>query len=1388
MSAKATTATPQSTAKTPAAATPAASAAETQAAERSLGNRGLGQLRNSVQISRPNDADEREADRVAAQVMARTFDGEVTQRPMRLQRKCKSCEDEEPRIRRKAAAEPAPRASLQSRLDGSRDRGRPLSGDVLNSMGSAFGADLSRVRIHTGDYAAGLSEELGAQAFTYGPDIYFNRGKFDPGSMAGRHLLAHELTHTLQQDGMIRLKPQCLMTDWFEEIDKQIGGKRWGTTKEEKEEVRKRVRGLPDANKLKVREMIDECIREGAALRNEMAEGAVWRDKAKLPAHRKKVQDLCDTGVKNIRDFRRKAGSTVLQERGDELDKREQLLLILKQAMNDDKIVATDLETIGIDGNDSASVGIIKQLSEAPRKIRVEEIDLFIYLFSLAVSHGFGGHALGMEGWSIYSNYFSFMPSDLRTDKDKPDATAAPGGGISPNTQPTPPAGGAPTTTPPATGTTSPPPAPDSTLSPPDPEELAKIREFLHLLEKADLPGEHADMEALAKLLKDLSKEDLEAFKEFYKEYVVKHDEEKEGALTVEKALEKFLAMSELDRETLRTNRALKEKDETAPGPTAERIKLCEDKTDEAQQSFEELNKQLEKVQNMPGGDAGRKGEFAPLDGSVLAFLDEMSLLDGLIDGASRKSTDIADAAAGFWSELDRFRNNLITEMQWLAAQIAIETAAGVLLSYISLGTAAPAIIIRIGLLVKRLNNLRKLIQRAQRIIAIFDTFTEIIDAVGAAGQAYETFNREFDDGLRRLKVMQQRMDSLAGDENLDEEYEQLQEELMEKIQAQLDGNLGDLLQHFFIPPDTSEDELLMILTDIPAGIDSLKRVYERYQRGKGKASAGEFAQTLYVMATEAGFKLYPLVGFLTAKAGEALNSFNAELEGKSTADRMAAGLDRLVTKSRSHRGKSAADRKSGIRGLFEKIRPKRYDYNETDIKAVLKKGEEWMNTEFDKMNKDADNTESFNGFWTKALFRFTVRNKVKELNAVRSTFGDVRATLKGKKKDAANPEMRVTPPKFKVKWSSMFSRDKNFYFYLTLNPTSGKIPKTLAKPLSYTSFKGKGIPFTSKNPKKKDALHDWLDEEGYVITPNVKSRDFVRHSSRGVGPYGKAWYLQVDHDESTPRIKQDQKLTVTQRYIPDFYGRLVSDDKDLPEGYVLYASGDSEGIRARKGAALLLKKFPLGLDADGKIVGEDKKYPIVETKTEKKEETFENIVNPESMADKMFEADKVTPNPEYNVKEQPYEWWRKHIRRQGELQQRPVYKHYILGNVKYARSVGDLLGSRYLPELKYGDDRGHLIAKRFGGSDDYDNLIPMKSALNRGNQAGSWYRMEGDMAKEFRRGRKKVEVKINIEYPSPKSRRPHRFHGTFDVLKYDTSAKTWQKESSGSLPKGLKQ
>jgi hypothetical protein len=79
------------------------------------------------------------------------------------------------------------------------DKGEPLAESLRKLMESRFGRDLSDVRIHNDDSASASAEALNANAYTSGRDIYFAAGKYAPQTAEGQHLLAHELTHTVQQ-------------------------------------------------------------------------------------------------------------------------------------------------------------------------------------------------------------------------------------------------------------------------------------------------------------------------------------------------------------------------------------------------------------------------------------------------------------------------------------------------------------------------------------------------------------------------------------------------------------------------------------------------------------------------------------------------------------------------------------------------------------------------------------------------------------------------------------------------------------------------------------------------------------------------------------------------------------------------------------------------------------------------------------------------------------------------------------------------------------------------------------------------------------------------------------------------------------------------------------
>ncbi len=101
------------------------------------------------------------------------------------------------------ARQPAPAASDVPAVvhDVLRAPGQPLADAVREPMEERFGRDFGSVRVHTDTRAAESAAVVRARAYTAGPHIVFNAGRYQPGSAAGRRLLAHELTHVVQQGG-----------------------------------------------------------------------------------------------------------------------------------------------------------------------------------------------------------------------------------------------------------------------------------------------------------------------------------------------------------------------------------------------------------------------------------------------------------------------------------------------------------------------------------------------------------------------------------------------------------------------------------------------------------------------------------------------------------------------------------------------------------------------------------------------------------------------------------------------------------------------------------------------------------------------------------------------------------------------------------------------------------------------------------------------------------------------------------------------------------------------------------------------------------------------------------------------------------------------------------
>ncbi len=142
-------------------------------------------------VSQPGDVYEQEADRVAADVTQGI--GEQAQRM--------TPEEEEPPIQGKAVDSGGLQLSedIETEIEAATGGGMPVAESTRSQMEPALGADFSGVRVHTDAAADRLARDLSAEAFTTGQDVFFRSGAYQPETEAGQGLLAHELTHVVQQ-------------------------------------------------------------------------------------------------------------------------------------------------------------------------------------------------------------------------------------------------------------------------------------------------------------------------------------------------------------------------------------------------------------------------------------------------------------------------------------------------------------------------------------------------------------------------------------------------------------------------------------------------------------------------------------------------------------------------------------------------------------------------------------------------------------------------------------------------------------------------------------------------------------------------------------------------------------------------------------------------------------------------------------------------------------------------------------------------------------------------------------------------------------------------------------------------------------------------------------
>lgn len=165
-------------------------------------------IQSKLKVNQPGDKYEKEADRMAEQVMGMSDieAGGISLGNEKIQRQYATCEKDEEeeemiQTKRNSGVTKVP-PSFQSHLSSSHGEGSPLPMATNQFMSFAFCRDFSNVRVHDDPNAYQMNRNIRARAFTHGSDIYFNKGRYSPESSAGRRLLAHELTHVVQQDAI----------------------------------------------------------------------------------------------------------------------------------------------------------------------------------------------------------------------------------------------------------------------------------------------------------------------------------------------------------------------------------------------------------------------------------------------------------------------------------------------------------------------------------------------------------------------------------------------------------------------------------------------------------------------------------------------------------------------------------------------------------------------------------------------------------------------------------------------------------------------------------------------------------------------------------------------------------------------------------------------------------------------------------------------------------------------------------------------------------------------------------------------------------------------------------------------------------------------------------
>jgi hypothetical protein len=896
---------------------------------------------------------------------------------------------------------------------------------------------------------------------------------------------------------------------------------------------------------------------------------------------------------------------------------------------------------------------------------------------------------------AIYED-LKVKPEDLRTEEMTESEAKA--------------AGGATTTPTGAPGQTQDPTASRRTL-----EERLLLEDLYGSLPDApDAPvGEEAK---LLENYKKLTAEEREQFKRYLQTTYRPGTHPK----PLSDAIADFKSLSSVDKEVMEVNKRLGEEEPTGSdkrleGPVLLALKKDAEQLRGAKQNFKTIRANLTRLKSsLKGGSAASIPDLG-----IELFVNEMAMAAGLMIGAKEASPLVGPVVDRLMDEVGSIREKILRDF-------AIDAAEALIIAAIPVADLLEPI--------KLARMVKKYYDEFQELAKVFETAKKVksvIDLLLNLGDTYDQFLKIYQQAMKAYETAHALLSDLNSLEDVEERIEAAEQELMDQFEELLEGKLGDLLEMMYIPGDTPPEELIKIVFNIPLGLSALKRMWDYYSDASKSPNAEEI---LMIRGFEAGKLLYPFVGLLVAESADVLASLFSRVTAKNLTNRLMPTSQRTGGKERG-------------RGIFRRRNRKRVKIPEAALKDPLKDGVDRLKQ---LMNRDEESQH-----WAPAWFRFALRQEVKQLNedfakSNKTVEAEVDQTVgKGRGKTKTTTKEQVPLPPFRLHFERVGRGAKKIHAKLELNPKAD----VEADLLTNSDF-DKGVKYAGK-PQRLTAIRDWLGDAGYELTHDNNKKLHIRLPG-GKYETKERSYLRFQSDSIVKWKAKDAKDDYK-----NFLGRAVATSADLPEGYLLIGDAD-KGDKAEDKESVVQRKSGLA-DALTRL-GLDKNQHLVEGAGDKQpEKLWPAELDPiktegydwSASVRTMFGQERRT----YNLQDKDDRKWTDLISREKGLNRRPTRLAGSLGYTVRARMGSDRLGSRHLPELKNRDDKGHLVARRFQGEDDYDNLVPMKRSLNQA--PGKWYNLEQDMAQSYTgkgRGKEYVTFSLLLQYPNSATRRPNKF------------------------------